>query len=394
MFSKKNNKFLYLSITPIPFALVSCQSSFYKQKSIIEAEFNKELTFEYNQYKSLWNKFLKAINDKNEYQKYYYDNYQKINKITKKWFDLVIKKISIYTDSYNDGQSLYELKLGYFPDPDKQSFVELTENEYYKNKKIDVFNELTNAPKNNIANARLNMSYVRILNDELDSIIKDWIYQLNTNSAFKLFVNHFNTYEGWPFFKNVSSNLRADYQGIFFESLKKDAESMSAEYVRRYYDAKKINIDYSKIKGNPENNFGHTHALVNLWNEWNTIAVPKYEENSSNKTINWSNNKIKETINFVQKLYKTSEILKTNKNKKLILRFTEKKNLANIIDFDFHELFDEFIFEAVDNISDWNMKIHPSDLDPNQFKSLFKDTLQDLLDIANKISRIINTYKN
>nr|WP_307919226.1 hypothetical protein [Mycoplasmopsis bovis] len=205
---------------------------------------------------------------------------------------------------------------------------------------------------------------------------------------------------GWPLFKNLKNKERHRYQSLFLDSLSKKYSGMQSEYSRKFFDSQKVNIDYKNIRGiTPEGNTYHTHALVNLWYEWNKVVLPEVDDsaNGSDKRL-WKGNKIYETVEFFKKLYKTAEQVKKDHNSKLILRFikNDRSNNSNINykEYEFETLFDKFILSLVDDKEKWNIKIYPSDLNYNDFAFVFKNLFQELIDISAKIDFTIKNYKN
>ncbi|MCE6056878.1 hypothetical protein MBOVJF4428_00577 [Mycoplasmopsis agalactiae] len=388
--------FLPISLASLSIISASCQGSFYRQKDVFETEFSKEMFEYYNQYKNIWEQITNFISN-DSYKKYFLDNYSKIDHITKEWKN-VIDQILPYMGTNKDGKQDHKLELGYKTGTDGK--FELINNSI--NSEL-LFNELTDKPKNKEINIRTNIGYIAILNEEVNNIISDYVQDLRKNksdSLFKSFYNEFDILPGWPLFKNLSEKERYRYQNLFLESLVKKYSGMQSEYSRKFFDSQKVNIDYKNIRGiTPEGNTYHTHALVNLWYEWNKVILPEVDDssNSNDKRV-WKNNKIFETVEFFKNVYKPAQKVKNEHNSKLILRFSkidESSNSQNQVkEFELENLFDKFVLALVDDKEKWNIKIYSSDLDYNDFAFVFKNLFQELIDISAKINFTIKNYKN
>nr|WP_307915158.1 hypothetical protein [Mycoplasmopsis bovis] len=374
----------------------SCQGSFYRQKDVFDTEFSKDMFDYYNQYKNVWTKINKFI-ENDSYKKYYLDNYKKIDLITKEWKN-VVDTILPYMKTIENGAQEYNLELGYKTGTNG-TFMPVNSSI----KGADLFNELTDKPVGKEVNIRTNIGYISILNEEVNNIISDYVKDLKeskSDSLFKSFYNEFDFLPGWPLFKNLKNKERHRYQSLFLDSLSKKYSGMQSEYSRKFFDSQKVNIDYKNIRGiTPEGNTYHTHALVNLWYEWNKVVLPEVDNSASGSDKRlWKGNKIYETVEFFKKLYKTADQVKKDHNSKLILRFikNDRSNNSNnnYKEYEFESLFDKFILSIVDDKEKWNIKIYPSDLNYNDFAFVFKNLFQELIDISAKIDFTIKNYKN
>ncbi len=350
----------------------------------------------YNQYKNVWTKINKFI-ENDSYKKYYLDNYKKIDLITKEWKN-VVDTILPYMKTIENGAQEYNLELGYKTGTNG-TFMPVNSSI----KGADLFNELTDKPVGKEVNIRTNIGYISILNEEVNNIISDYVKDLKeskSDSLFKSFYNEFDFLPGWPLFKNLKNKERHRYQSLFLDSLSKKYSGMQSEYSRKFFDSQKVNIDYKNIRGiTPEGNTYHTHALVNLWYEWNKVVLPEVDNSASGSDKRlWKGNKIYETVEFFKKLYKTADQVKKDHNSKLILRFikNDRSNNSNnnYKEYEFESLFDKFILSIVDDKEKWNIKIYPSDLNYNDFAFVFKNLFQELIDISAKIDFTIKNYKN
>ncbi|TKA58841.1 hypothetical protein MBOVa_6480 [Mycoplasmopsis bovis 8790] len=396
--SKRKIKLFAISSLSLCLATVSasCQGSFYRQKDVFDTEFSKDMFDYYNQYKNVWTQINKFI-ENDSYKKYYLDNYKKIDSITKEWKN-VVDTILPYMKTIENGAQEYNLELGYKTGANG-TFKPI--NSLIKG--ADLYNELTDKPVGKEVNIRTNIGYISILNEEVNNIISDYVKDLKeskSDSLFKSFYNEFDFLPGWPLFKNLKNKERHRYQSLFLDSLSKKYSGMQSEYSRKFFDSQKVNIDYKNIRGTtPEGNTYHTHALVNLWYEWNKVVLPEVDNSASgsDKRI-WKSNKIYETVEFFKKLYKTAEQVKKDHNSNLILRFIKNDKSNNLNnnykEYEFETLFDKFILSLVDDKEKWNIKIYPSDLNYNDFAFVFKNLFQELIDISAKIDFTIKNYKN
>lgn len=396
--SKRKIRLFTISSLSLSLATVSasCQGSFYRQKDVFDTEFSKDMFDYYNQYKNVWTKINKFI-ENDSYKKYYLDNYKKIDLITKEWKN-VVDTILPYMKTIENGAQEYNLELGYKTGTNG-TFMPVNSSI----KGSDLFNELTDKPVGKEVNIRTNIGYISILNEEVNNIISDYVKDLKeskSDSLFKSFYNEFDFLPGWPLFKNLKNKERHRYQSLFLDSLSKKYSGMQSEYSRKFFDSQKVNIDYKNIRGiTPEGNTYHTHALVNLWYEWNKVVLPEVDNSASGSDKRlWKGNKIYETVEFFKKLYKTADQVKKDHNSKLILRFikNDRSNNSNnnYKEYEFESLFDKFILSIVDDKEKWNIKIYPSDLNYNDFAFVFKNLFQELIDISAKIDFTIKNYKN
>ncbi|MBT1316016.1 MAG0770 family lipoprotein [Mycoplasmopsis bovis] len=396
--SKRKIRLFTISSLSLSLATVSasCQGSFYRQKDVFDTEFSKDMFDYYNQYKNVWTKINKFI-ENDSYKKYYLDNYKKIDLITKEWKN-VVDTILPYMKTIENGAQEYNLELGYKTGTNG-TFMPVNSSI----KGADLFNELTDKPVGKEVNIRTNIGYISILNEEVNNIISDYVKDLKeskSDSLFKSFYNEFDFLPGWPLFKNLKNKERHRYQSLFLDSLSKKYSGMQSEYSRKFFDSQKVNIDYKNIRGiTPEGNTYHTHALVNLWYEWNKVVLPEVDNSASGSDKRlWKGNKIYETVEFFKKLYKTADQVKKDHNSKLILRFikNDRSNNSNnnYKEYEFESLFDKFILSIVDDKEKWNIKIYPSDLNYNDFAFVFKNLFQELIDISAKIDFTIKNYKN
>lgn len=396
--SKRKIRLFTISSLSLSLATVSasCQGSFYRQKDVFDTEFSKDMFDYYNQYKNVWTKINKFI-ENDSYKKYYLDNYKKIDLITKEWKN-VVDTILPYMKTIENGAQEHNLELGYKTGTNG-TFMPVNSSI----KGADLFNELTDKPVGKEVNIRTNIGYISILNEEVNNIISDYVKDLKeskSDSLFKSFYNEFDFLPGWPLFKNLKNKERHRYQSLFLDSLSKKYSGMQSEYSRKFFDSQKVNIDYKNIRGiTPEGNTYHTHALVNLWYEWNKVVLPEVDNSASGSDKRlWKGNKIYETVEFFKKLYKTADQVKKDHNSKLILRFikNDRSNNSNnnYKEYEFESLFDKFILSIVDDKEKWNIKIYPSDLNYNDFAFVFKNLFQELIDISAKIDFTIKNYKN
>nr|WP_307918047.1 hypothetical protein [Mycoplasmopsis bovis] len=93
----------------------------------------------YNQYKNVWTKINKFI-ENDSYKKYYLDNYKKIDLITKEWKN-VVDTILPYMKIIENGDQEYNLELGYKTSTNG-TFIPINSSI----KGADLFNELTDKP--------------------------------------------------------------------------------------------------------------------------------------------------------------------------------------------------------------------------------------------------------
>ncbi|MBZ4204333.1 MAG0770 family lipoprotein [Mycoplasma tauri] len=390
MRKKTKLKFYLCIFSPIYLSpiLTSCQSSFWDQQNIFESEFHRDFFRQYSLYKGTWEKILNFVKDEKNINSYYLENYKKVKEIDDAWR----KTIDVITEKGNRknllNEKYYYSSFGYFDENNNFNETDI----FSDNKKVNIVHELTKDPEDKSLNIRTMMTYISYINYEMNSIIQDWIKRLENDSVFYLFYRQFINHKGWPFFRNHGSR-GLDRQKVFFDNLIGYSNRMESEFQSRYYDSSRIKVDYKKIiNSNPEENYGHSHALINLWNEWNGSIVPKINEKNHERI--WDNNLIYSVVNFFKSIYKKAEKIKLKNNANLILRLQNKTNSEEIIDLDIKKLFDNFLLQIVDDFENWNIKIYYPEKDYRDLEYIFKDNFEELMSIASKIERIINNYKN
>lgn len=386
----KKSKIKYLNLITIPsFVLVasSCQSSFYKQQKALKAEYLRELNSNLKQYKENIAVIDEFIETEENYKKYYIETYTLVKKATDEWNNVLFKTFSKddKTKSFYEflDSDKYDLKLGYF-DSDNQ-FKELEKDDYFNNEVIDLIGELKKDSTGKI-NTRLKIKYTELINDEMYLIVDDWVKYLKTGSNFREFLNVFSHYENWPFFEG--SIYQEQLKRVFKYDLEKYHSVMEDEYKTKYYDKSRIKIDYEQlISPDPEVNQGHTHALVNLWNEWNSAVAPIYKEDSKTE-IDWEKNLLKQVADFFENIYKTEEKVK----KDLWLRFENKEDKKQI-HFDVKKTFDNFLLSIVYDTKTFKIRLEPSEYQKEEFGDFFKINIENLKKTAKKIVDTTRNYE-
>lgn len=383
-----SKKWVALSLVPlstISTALVSagCQSGFYRQQGFLSSKYVKEINLNYDEYKSIYDSLVSFFKDKNDphyYKKYYEENHKKIAILTKFISDELIHKV---VKVYNENNKQWSLK--YADDNSTNAVL----------KDIDNTSELAtfltkNLTKENSEFVSLMQRFI-VINEEIESILKDWIGFLipaNYDPAapvangdagsyfFKyidIFCNPINA--GRPLFENQGQDGE-DKKHYFNLDIIDCAKSVKDEITIKYYNEKLKNIDYSTITG--ESGKQHTHALVNLWNEWNHCVVP-YQDASYIKA-----NKINVLNSFI-KNYNTA-VEKVNLKDKQIYFYIDKDNKYN---------FTEFISNLQEKIKHADVKIPERGFLQQDFvKEFYEDKIVKMDNIIDATSRIIKQFNN
>ncbi|UUD35118.1 hypothetical protein NPA07_04920 [Mycoplasmopsis caviae] len=352
-----------------PIISASCQSSFWDigeyEKNVYETRL-KELVNNYNDNFDKLAKFMDQNNRSGSYKTHYYEDFEKARKITKFAFDDFILK---YSSAINvkDGKKSYKFVVNGIDQSNEFD-------QYYR----DFSSKTNSSNKETFYN---NVTYLRKINEEINSIFDDWSNYIRNNSSLLLFGQIFtnNKFAGWPFFYNRSNSEW--YQKQFFGDIAKHNENIAKEYITRYFDKDKSNIDYSLIKNPSESDGKHTHAVMNLLNEWiSTVISPTDKNNRINKIIKW----IEEFKTFI--MNKSWEFKKGN----ILLKFKSQSKFEDI------DLFD-FINELENNI---NISKLPYEKDITAkikqefYKNRFLKTIDKLVEIANEILFLVRQYES
>ncbi|WP_027334897.1 MAG0770 family lipoprotein [Mycoplasmopsis felifaucium] len=379
---------LILSATALPVLSSSCKlGSFYNTQKVFETEYSKEIHEAYNNYKNAFDNVIKFVSNSENYQKFYLNNYKTVKNITNAW-DEFIHKYGDYLDLKENNDFVYSIKLGF---NENNNFTELKVNDYkfFDNKIINIQNELSNATDN--INIRTQLTYIKALNNEINLIISDYVEGLQnpSSSIYGEFNEIFNLYVGYPLFNNSSNKKILKIN--FINDIKTKYSEMLQDYNNKYYDSTKIDIDYENL--NPKNIEGqnyHTHALYNLWNEWNASIAPQILEGTDQ--INWKPNRVKKVADFFEKLYKTANFVKKTYDSNLVLLVLDKKN--KVVDsLDLLEVFSVFNNSLFENFDTFKLRIIVNSNNPKKFGNFWKNDLDKLNILANKILRIISDYE-
>ncbi|WP_029512488.1 MAG0770 family lipoprotein [Mycoplasmopsis iners] len=263
----KKIKYLITSFAFVPIITTSaaCQSSFYDVQKSLDAEYSAKIHQLYNSYVANLNQLRGFFSDDfNVNSAYNYFN-SRLNKATAigKFVEdvlsssrnIVINNLLKLDNSSKD--------IGYFDS--NNTFVS------QKSKLNEILNELSYNQAEYVNNFVAQMTNFQRLNVEMFEIIKSDI-KIFDSWSFKKFANIFRDYPDWPLFKNTEDPTFE--KELFNDSLNNEFKRLNLEFESKIYNQKMKNIDYSKLGSValPDGSQGHLHALINLWNEWNSMT--------------------------------------------------------------------------------------------------------------------------
>lgn len=365
-------KSLNLTVAPLvatSFLLTSCQSSFYNQQRIIDAELVENVRSEVqifdDNYAQLKN-FLDTNNSDN-YKKYYHDNFKYLLSITDIWDKEILYKKSedgkIGINEFFRKTDQYTSSIGFL---DNNNFAKITEFDEFGNNFI-----FGKKNKNNSLTIFTHLIYMRSINNEMEAIFRDWANVIFAfGSQIYGFKNLLDENEGYPLFKKNKNPFQS--KQYFYDEVVKIENDLKVEIQNRYFDENKKDIEFETLV-NSEGSGQHSHAAINIWNEWYSMIEAK------NK-----NNKITLLANFIAEYEQIYESLTDqNKAKDLFLRIQK----------------DQFIFDI--NLKELMKKLKAKINESQKF--IFNDSLIKL-EFKNKflgpitnmheaIKRLITSYK-
>lgn len=365
------------TITPLllPVISSSCHwGSFYNTKKVYEANYVKDLKEAYNNYLASYNKMYAFVSTPDDYKKFYYQNYLYVNEASIKWNEL-FKELDKYLNAGKDNKPEHEILLGY--KNSLNEFVKMNNDDYLDNNPINLYEELKPNSKN--PNIRTQIKFITSLNNEINSILNDYINELadQNRSPYYDFLKIFNLYEQWPLFEN-SKNVK-ELKALFAEDLRQQYKQLQINYNRKYYDPSRINIDYNNLTtSNPEDANYHTHAIYNLWQEWNTIIIP---HDSREK------NRLQKVADFFETIYKTNEKVKSKYNSEIWIKVGDS----------FFKSFDELFMPSIKvlfkNEKTFELKVtYNVENNPAVFGDFWKDRLNNLVLKAKNIVDVVDEY--
>ncbi|WP_156930241.1 MAG0770 family lipoprotein [Mycoplasmopsis lipofaciens] len=363
-----------ISILPMSTMAIKCQSSFYDSTDFFKSEYSLKLRQNFQIFKINFdqlNSFM-GDNEKNNYKSYYFNSYLEIKKVT----DFFINKFQnddLLRYLLNEEDSI--IQVGY---KNGNSIVENPDFEFLKFQ-LKPFSENNQIPLN------LQIRYLDIINTEINKIMDDWSNWIPNNSALKRYVNAFLNNPGWPFFNNsnYSEEDKKFLENEFYKEINDSFNEMKNEYSQRYFNKHLSSIDYSTILVNTsslESNNKHTHALINLWREWNS-ATSIYNINNELKYN--KNNKVVIIKKFIDSFFNIIE--DKNIDKPIFIKISKDNKSVEIN-------FSEFMtkWKAVYNNSEL-IKMHNNE---KEFEEKFIFPINEMIRIAHSIFRIIQSYKS
>ncbi|KKB26824.1 hypothetical protein MM26B8_02320 [Mycoplasmopsis meleagridis] len=368
----KNKIKLFLtfsSISLLPLLAFSCQSSFYDLTRVLEANYSNEIHKLFSQYKVNYEKFSDFFalsdNSKENAFSYFYNRWFKANKISSYFAANVLNNSKVNTILMLSDENK---DIGYF---ENNTFISLK----------NTFNAfLTDFSMNEIDytnNFMSKMNRFWMLNNEMKDIINDDA-RAYSNWSFSEFYNQFfNSDLGndYPLFKNTDNP--SENREIFNDRLNDIFNRFNNEYKAKIFNEDIKNIDYSKLGFSlqADGTYGHSHALINLWNEWNSMTLVYYKDK---EIVTDKNNRLK----IIKDLFSDFKSLnKDNKTIYIIDKNDDKKNfnLSN------------FLISWEDLVKNNNIEIEKNNNSFNNFKKHLLDSSNNMISIA---KRIINTIKN
>ncbi|RMX36162.1 MAG0770 family lipoprotein [Mycoplasmopsis fermentans] len=356
--------------TTTPLTSAACQSSFWDMGEYEKNNFVSNLKQNVSIYTNNFNKLVKFMdkdNHKLSYQSFYYKEYEKTKEITDFTFENFLLKNS----------KAFEEKA--------YKFMVNNVDESTKFKKY--FEDFTSTPSDNTNfNFYKNVTYLKKINDEINSILNDWSKYIKNDSTLSQFKNLFENshWNGWPFFENQTSRQKW-YQDRFLKWINQYNEEIESEYKNRYYDEDKASIDYSTIK-NPssESDGKHTHAAINLLREWkSTVISPKDRNNRINKLNEWIND-FKKFITDNSWEYKAKNIM---------IVFNSNYKLQSVDLYTFVDRLEKLIKNSQLPYEKDKKGTEKAEEKYKNFKRNFLEPIDNMKQIINDTVLLINEYK-
>ncbi|WP_416349188.1 MAG0770 family lipoprotein [Mycoplasma sp. 744] len=363
MKKRKLMKFL-VSSTLIFSTLIAakCQSSFYDTNQVLEAQYSQEMHQLVMQYRNNYQEIKDFFNLNNINKNHALTFFETRRKNSKNISSFLVKNlidnIEISNILKQDNQSK---DIGYY---ENQKWISLKETMH------TIIEDLSLNENDFQSNFLAYVDRFEKINKEMYSIIEDAAKGFNNWQVSKflnLFLNDDNN--DWPLFNKTKNKI--EERLIFKDHINSFILNLELELENKIFNKQLKNIDYSKLGflPNSDNTFGHLHAIINLWNEWNSMTF-FYYENDIIQTDN--NNQIMKINNFVNNFKNLN-----SKNNSIII-----KNIKNQQEFKLSE----FIKQLEIILNENPIEIFNNKNEKDIFTNALLIPFENLLKIAKQIN--------